>query len=301
MSIQDLMNANERLRNEIWDLRDTVANLDAENQELIKGNKDTKDLNRGLQTKTDYLKLMVEELQKEVENVREMLELRDGKIKQLELENKNLHRTNKQLTLETYESSCQLSADEEYKFAPEIDLLGTKNITQEIKIYVKHLEGKLEDAEQQRDEERSCSSQLRGTLAELLQIRELQRKDIIQLKGQLEMAMQQAALLRMETEDRAQAGLLLQQRVETKLVEKSLNQSKMSNLLHWLLNLGRLLLILVSCLGIGTAVALLYTYFVNNYFISDSLLLLFSEHDINMIVEILSRHVTWKNNGPFPF
>ncbi|XP_067389383.1 transmembrane and coiled-coil domain-containing protein 5B-like [Emydura macquarii macquarii] len=278
-----------------------VANLDAENQELTKGNKDTEDLNRGLQTKTECLKTTVEELQKEVENVREMLEQRDGKIKQLELENKNLDRTNKQLTLETYEISCQLSAYEDDKVAPERDLLGTKTVTQEIKSYMRHLEGKLEDTKQQRDQEKRRSSQLRETLIELLQIREVQRKDIIQLKRQLEMSMQQAALLRLENEDRVVAGSLLQERGEAKLVEISRKWSKMRKLLFWLLALGRFLLVLVPCLGLGTAVALLYTYFVNKYFILESLLLLFNDHDIHMVIEILSRHLTWKNDGLFPF
>nr|XP_006133653.1 involucrin-like [Pelodiscus sinensis]XP_025045665.1 involucrin-like [Pelodiscus sinensis]XP_025045666.1 involucrin-like [Pelodiscus sinensis]XP_025045667.1 involucrin-like [Pelodiscus sinensis] len=301
MSVQDLRSANERLRNEIWDLRDTIANLDAENQELIKGKKDTEALNRGLQTKTESVKLMVEELQKEVESLRAILEQREGKIKQLELENKNLDRNNKQLALETYEISCQISAYEDHAFPPGRDLFETKDLPQEIKGYVKHLEGKLEAAEQQHDVEKHRSSQLRETLAELLQIRERQRKDIIQLRGQLETSMQQAALQRLENKDGVQAGLVLLERVDAKLVEQSLSQSEMSKLPHWLLNLGRFLLILVPCLGIGTALALLYTYFVNPYFIADSLLLLFRDQEINMIIEVLSHHLTWKHDGLFPF
>ncbi|XP_019375530.1 PREDICTED: transmembrane and coiled-coil domain-containing protein 5B-like [Gavialis gangeticus] len=299
--IHNLSIANENLRNQIWNLRETAGELDAENQKLMKENQDIRDSNRRLQTNVDCFKTLVEDLQREVENAREMLEEKENQIKKLEFQINNWEKANEQLKTEIIELTCQVSAYQHDKKYQEKDMLGEQNIMYENEKYLKRLEDKLESEEQLYEQENLRACQLRDMLEEPDKIREVQRNDILQLKGQLEMSTQETALLRMVKEDRSQAVLLLEDTAEVKFPDNKLPWSKKHKFLTCTWNFSKLLLILVSCLGLSVALVFLYACCFNNDFIVDILPLLSSEHDLDLLIQILSPYLTWKNKGLLPF
>lgn len=81
---------NENLQNQRWHLRETVAELGIENQNSQKEREDLKDGYRWLQTSTSCLRTLVGDLHREVDDARDTLKYKENKIKQLELQNKNL-------------------------------------------------------------------------------------------------------------------------------------------------------------------------------------------------------------------
>ncbi|CAM2115413.1 unnamed protein product [Caretta caretta] len=298
-SIHNLSITNKNLQNQIWDLRETAVELDAENQKLMKENKEIKDQNRRLQARADCFKTLVGDLQREVDNAREMVEGREDKINKLEFQNKYLEKINEQLNMEIMEMACQISAY--HNICQEKDIYGVRNKMYENKKYLKHLKTNLESEEQLYEQEKLETCQLRETLEELDKIGEFQKNDIMQLEGQLVMSSQETALLRVENEDKFQNGSLLRQVAEVKFAENSLHKPKKHNFLCYIWNLLKLLLILVVWLGLAAALVLLYIYVFNNDFIADSLPLLISDHDLDMLIQILSPYLIWKNDGLLPF
>ncbi|KAG6931047.1 transmembrane and coiled-coil domains 5B [Chelydra serpentina] len=297
--IHNLSITNKNLQNQIWALRETAVELDAENQKLMKENKEIKDQNRRLQARADCFKTLVGDLQREVDNAREVVEGREDKINQLEFQNKYMEKINEQLNMEIMEMACQISAY--HSIYQEKDIYGVRNIIYENKMYLKHLKTNLESEERLYEQEKLETCQLRETLEELDKIGEFQKNDIMQLEGQLVMSTQETALLRVENEDKFQAGSLLRQDAEIKFVENSLDKPKKHNFLCYIWNLLKLLLTLVVWLGLAAALVLLYTYVFNNDFIADSLPLLISDHDLDIIIQILSPYLIWKNDGLLPF
>uniref|UniRef100_A0A8C0JFD1 Uncharacterized protein n=1 Tax=Chelonoidis abingdonii TaxID=106734 RepID=A0A8C0JFD1_CHEAB len=285
--IHNLSIINKNLQNQIWDLRETVVELDAENQKLMKENKEIKDLSRTLQARADCFKTLVGDLQREVDNAREMMEGSEDKINKLEFQNKHLEKINEQLNMEIMEM--------------EKEIYGVRNIIYENKKYLKHLKTSLESEEQLYEQEKLETNQLRETLEELDKIGEFQKNDITQLEGQLVMPTQETALVRVENEDKFQAGSLLRQVAEVKFVENSFHEPKKHNFLCYIWNLLKFLLTLAVWLGFAAALALLFTYVFNNDFIADSLPLLISDHDLDMLIQILSPYLIWKNDGLLPF
>ncbi|KAL8191280.1 UNVERIFIED_CONTAM: hypothetical protein K2H54_071326 [Gekko kuhli] len=203
-TLADLSAANEVLRVEIADLRETVACLDVENQDLLKENKSLKDKNKTLQETADGFRTTMEEMQQKVENIREKTDRAHEKVCRLDLQNKSTVKANEELTKELHEVSCQVALLEDYKAAQERDLVDMQNLSVEVKKYLKSLEDKLEETEQRYQAEKSHSVHLREKVGELLLSRENQREGIKELQGQVEMSLQQAMVLRMDQENNVQ-------------------------------------------------------------------------------------------------
>lgn len=300
-SVEELSVANDTLRSQITDLRETVACLDIENQELLKENRNLKNKNKCLQETADEFKNMMEELQKNVDAVRESVATSHGKIHHLEVQNSSLAKVNEELNKELREVSEQVAHFTNYKVAQERDLLDMQNLSTEVKKYLKHLEERLDETQQSYQVQKGHSAQLRDKVALLLQLRESQRQDIKDLQGQLEMSVQQAMFLRLDQENRVQVGSLMHEVVEAKLVDVAKNKSTKRKVLHWFWKLGKLVLLLVAVCGLLVGMALTYTHYVNHKFISDTILVFFSEQNIEKIVHLLSHYLTWRNNGLLPF
>ncbi|XP_053167105.1 centromere protein F-like [Hemicordylus capensis] len=301
MALEELSLINDNLRGQIHDLRETLACLDTENQELLTANRRIKDQNRSLQDIADEFKATMEEMQKKVEDIRERMDGANAKIHHLEVQNKLLVKSNEELNKELHEVSCQMALFEDYKAAQEKDLLEMQNLSTEVKKYLKTLEERLEETEQHFHVEKCHSSQLRERVGALLQLRETQRKDIRDLQGQLEMSVQRATFLRLDQENRVQVGSLMHEIVEAKLVDVALNRSKKRKVMHWMWNVAKLMAILVFFCALLLGLALLYTYFINQEFISESIVMFFSDENIEKMERILSHYLNWRNDGLLPF
>lgn len=299
--METMETTNKALHTEIADLRETVACLDVENQELLKEKNSLKDKNQALQKTADGFRKTMEELQQKVEDVREKIDHAQGKIHHLELQNKSLVKANEELTKELREVSCQVTLFEEYKAAQENDLVEMQTLSVEVKKYLKSLEEKLEETEQWYQEEKKQSAQLREKVGELLQNRENQRKGIKELQGQVEMSVQQAVILRMDQETNVQVGSLMHEIVEARLVDVAMTRSRNRKIMLWLWRLGKFLTILLFGCGLLLGLAFLYTYFFNQQFISNTVLILLSDENIKRLVEALSRYLSWKNEGLLGF
>ncbi|XP_066475560.1 transmembrane and coiled-coil domain-containing protein 5B-like [Tiliqua scincoides] len=301
MSLEDLSVANETLRCQISDLRDTVACLDTENQELLKENRSIKDYNQTLLGTADMFKARMEEMQKKVEDIKQRMDEANDKIHNLEVQNKLLVTANEELTKELHEVSYQVALFEDYKAQQEKDLAEMQNLSAEVKKYMRSLEDRLAETEYRYQEARNYSSQLREKVALLLKLRESQRKDIKDLQGELEMCVQQATFLRLDQENRVQIGSLMHEVVEAKLVDVALNRSKSRKVVQWACWLGKILALLVLGCVLLLCLAFLYTHFVNQEFFSETMLMIFSDQNIERIKDLLSHFLTWSNDGLLPY
>ncbi|XP_013813222.1 uncharacterized protein [Apteryx mantelli] len=281
---------NESLQNQIWDLRETAAELDTENQKLLKENEDIKDCNRRLQASADCFKTLIGDLHREVDNARDTLKDRENKIKQIELQNKNLDKINEQLKAEIMEMSCQISAYQDDTMYREKDTLGERNIRYENERYLEHLQIKLEVKEKMYEQEKLRACQLRDTLEEFDKLREVQRNHIVQMKGQLEELGEETALLRAVHESSSLAGSLLHEFAEAKLLEDSLPLFTKEKFFCYMWSILRLLLLVVVCVGL-----------FSNYFITDSLPLLFNDSELDILIQALYPYLSLKNEGLLPF
>ncbi|KAF7237913.1 Serine/threonine-protein kinase MRCK gamma [Varanus komodoensis] len=301
MSVEDLTVANENLRSQIIELSETVATLDAENQELLNKNKSNKDENRDLHEIADRLKASMEEMQKKVEGIREKMDGANRKIHELEEQNKSLVTSNAELSKELHEVSCQVALFRHYKAAQERDLSEMQTLSAEVKKHLRSLEERLDNTEQHYHVEKDHSSQLKEKVSFLLHLRENQRKDIKDLQAQLETCVQQATFLRLDRENQLQTGSLMHEIMEARLVDVALNNSRQREILHWLGKLGKFLAVLVLGCGLILILAFTYTYFINDKFIVETVRLFLSEQNIERIVLRVSQYLTWKNDGLLPF
>uniref|UniRef100_A0ACB8FFP0 Uncharacterized protein n=1 Tax=Sphaerodactylus townsendi TaxID=933632 RepID=A0ACB8FFP0_9SAUR len=292
MKTEEISAANETLRVQIADLRETVASLDVENQELLKENRSLKDKNKTLQEAADGFRSTMEEKQK-MEDVREKIDDTSGQIHQLELQNKSLVKANQELNKELHEVYYQTALLKDFKVAQERDFTVMKNLAVNVKKYLRCLEDKLEEIEKQYAAEKSRSAQLKEKVEELLQNRESQRKGIRDLQGQVELSVQQAMVFRVDQENNVQMGSLMHEIMEARLVDVVLNRSRKRKVIYWLLKLGKFLTVLVFGCGLLLGLALLYTYFINQQFISDTILVLVSDQNIEKIVQALSQLAEW--------
>ncbi|XP_025028465.1 WEB family protein At1g12150-like [Python bivittatus] len=217
-----LMDTKENLRNEIWDLRETAANLDVEKQEIVKEYKSVKEQNRTLEAKIDCFKAMVEDLEKEKEELQQTLQQLEDTVAALESQNQTFKETNKVLRSKIQKVSNHVIVFQDYKATQEQDILRMKQVMEKIVGYFKQLEAKIETAEQRYEDEQNQAAELKRTMDELEQIREVQENEILCLQGQLE----QASLFKSETEDGLEAPSLLQEMVQAKLVQDSLAMQK---------------------------------------------------------------------------
>lgn len=301
MSLEDLSTANEKLRSQVSELQETVACLDTENQVLLKENQGIKDYNQSLLENADTFKARMEEMQKKVEDLKNRMDEANESIHQLEVQNKMLVEANEDLTKELHQVSYQVALFEDYKAQQERDLAEMQGLTTEVKRYMRSLEDRLAETEYRYQEARGFSAQLKDKVGLLLQLRESQRKDIKDLQGELEMNVQQATFLRLDQENKVQVGSLMHEVVEAKLVDVALNKSKKRRVLQWFCWLARILaFLMLGCLAL-LCLALMYTHFVNDQFIVDSMLMIFSDQSIDQIKDILSHFLIWSNDGLLPF
>ncbi|KAJ6664853.1 hypothetical protein lerEdw1_005825 [Lerista edwardsae] len=301
MSLEELSTANENLRSQISDLRDAVAGFDSENQELLRENRGIKDYNRTLLGTADLFKARMEEMQKKVEDIRQRMDEANGKIHKLEVQNKLLVKSNEELNKELHEVSYQVALFEDYKARQEKDLTEMQNLTAEVKKYMRTLEDRLAETENRYQVAKKHSSQLREKVGMLLQLRESQRKDIRNLQGELESSVQQATFLRLDQENRVQIGSLMHEIVEAKLVDVALNRSKKRKVMQWAWWLVKMLAYLVLGCILLILLCFLYAHFINQEFFSETMVLFFSDQNIEKIRHMFSRFLTWSNNGLLPF
>ncbi|XP_068800202.1 transmembrane and coiled-coil domain-containing protein 5B-like [Struthio camelus] len=280
----------ENLQNQIWDLRETVAELETENQKLLKENEDIKDWNRRLQASADCFKMLVEDLHREVDNATDTLKGRENKIKQIELQNKNLDKINEQLKTEIMEMSCQISAYQNDKMYQQKDTLGVRNTMYENERYLEHLQINLEVKEKMYEQEKLRARQLRDMLEEFDKLRGVQRNHIVQMKGQLEELGEETALLRVVHENHSLAGSILHEFAEAKLLKDSLPLFTKEKFFCCTWSILKLLLLVVVCVGL-----------FNNYFTTDSLPLLFNDSELDILIQALYPYLSLKNEGLLPF
>ncbi|XP_062830536.1 keratin, type I cytoskeletal 39-like [Anolis carolinensis] len=301
MSVEELSVSNEKLRNQIHELKEEVACLDTENRELLNENRCIKDQNQHLQATAGKFKATMEQMQKKVEDIRERMDEAQMRIEELENQNKSLLKGNEELNKELQEVSFQMALFQDYKEAQEKDLLEMQNLSTEVRKHLKTLEDKLDETERNYYREKRLSCHLQEKVAALLLLRESQRKGIKDLQAQLETSVQQATIMRLDEENRVQVGSLMHEVVEAKLVDVALNKSKMRRVMQWLCKLGKILVILVVGCSVLLFLIFMYTYFYNEEFISDMLQVFLSEENITKLAQGLSYYLTWRNEGLLPF
>ncbi|XP_061485621.1 kinesin-like protein KIF15 [Rhineura floridana] len=289
-----LTDANENLKTQLWDLREMAANLDTEKQEILTENKSMKEQSRSLEAKIDCFKAMAEDFQKEEEELRGTLKQLENMIVQLESQNTTLKGTNETLRTEIQKVSGHIVLFQDYKAAQDQDISPMKQVMEHIVGYFKQLEAKIETVEQWHGEERNQAAELKRTLDELEQIREVQENQIISLRDQLE----EASLLRLETDEGLKVPSLLHEMVQAKLVQDSL--AMQSSLLLLLSKVMWLLLAAAVCLGFLSVSTKLYLFVFSEDLESGSQALLLSDR-LQLLSEVLCPHHVQKPSGLLPF
>ncbi|XP_028581421.1 uncharacterized protein LOC114595286 [Podarcis muralis] len=289
-----LTDANGNLKNQIWDLRETAANLDTEKQEILTENRSVKEQNRSLEAKIECFKAMAEDFEKEEEELQGVLRKLEETIAQLESQNTALKGTNKMLRTEIQKVSGHIVLFQDYKATQDQDICRMKQVMEHIVSYFKQLESKIETAEQRFGEEQSEAAELQRTLDELEQIREVQENEILCLKDQLE----EASFMRLEKDESLKVPSLLHEMVQAKLVQDSLAMK--SSLLLLLSKVVWLFLAVAVCLGFLSVLAKVYLFVFNQDLESGSQALLFTDR-LRLLAEVLSPHPMRRSNGLLPF
>lgn len=294
-AVSRLTDANENLRNEIWDLRETAANLDTEKQEIITENKSMKEQNRNLEAKIECFRAMADDFEKEESDLQVTLSQLEETIGQLEAQNKILKGTNKMLKTEIQGVSDRVIVFQDYKALQDQDISRLKQVMENIVGYFKELEVKIETAEQRYSEEQNQVSELKHTLNELEQIQEVQENEINCLKKQLE----ETPPLKSELDESTMAPSLLHEMVQAKLVQDSL---AMQNSLLFLISKAMwLLLAAIICLGFLSGSVKLYIFMFNKELEPDNKLLLLSDQHLKFFLDVVSPGHAREPNGLLPF
>nr|XP_020666612.1 paramyosin-like [Pogona vitticeps] len=293
-AVSPLTEAKEHLQHEIWELRETAANLDTEKQEIMTENQGMKEENRNLEAKIDCFKAMAEDLQKEEGELQATLRQLEDTILRLEAENQSLNETNQGLRTETQTMSSHVVLFQDYKAMQDHDVSRMKQVMEHIVTYFKQLEGKIETAKQRYMEEQNQTAELKRTLDELEQIREVQENELAGLREQLE----EASLLRSGPGESTNFPSLLHEMVQAKLVQES--QAMQNCLLLLLSKIMWLLLGLVVCLEFLDIFVKLYLFLFSQDMEAGSQLLLISDH-LSLLTDLLSLHRTRKPSGLLPF
>ncbi|XP_007441250.1 transmembrane and coiled-coil domain-containing protein 5B-like [Python bivittatus] len=301
VALEDHSGPNESLRLQIDELRETVACLDSENQDLLKENKGLKDQHRSLQEVADQFKIRMEHLQKIVEDVRERIDSANMMVRQVELQNKTLVKAHEELNKEMHEVTIQVAVFKDYKAVQEKDLEEMRTLSSEVKKYLRGLEDQLAETEHGYHVERSHSGELKEKVTTLLKLREKQRKDIKDLQKELETRVQQATFSRLDQENRVQMGSLMHEVVEAQLVGVARNRSKKRKILRWVWMAAKILMMLVFGCYVLLGLVFAYARFVNPEFISETFLAFVSEENIERIAYSFSQYLNWRNDGLLPF
>lgn len=272
-AVSRLTDTNENLKNEIWDLRETAANLDTEKQEIINENKSIKEQNRSLEAKIECFKAMAEDFEKEEADLQVTFQQLEETIQQLQYQNQILNGTNGLLKAEIQGVSNRIIFFQDYKAMQDQDISRLKQVMENLVTYFKQLEADTDSVEQKYHEERNQVSELKHTLNELEQIREVQANEITCLRQQLD---EVSPMKTTEVDEDPMAPSLLHEMVQAKLVQDSLAMQK--SLLFLLSKVMWLMLTAILCLGLLSGSIKLYIFMFNQDLEPESKLRLLLDH-----------------------
>ncbi|KAG8147815.1 hypothetical protein E2320_000062 [Naja naja] len=210
-----LMDTQEALKREIWDLRDKAANFDLENQEIVKEMKHMIEENKTLEEKVQCFKTIVEDLEKEEEELQETLREREDTRVALQAQNQTLAETNRVLCSKIQKVSNQLVKFQESKASRDQGMLRIKQVMEHIVGYFKQLEAKIETAKRQYEDEKKQCTELARTVVELEEICQALENQVLSLEQQLK----QSPFSRLETDSGLEGPSLLQEMVQAKLTQ----------------------------------------------------------------------------------
>ncbi|XP_039174771.1 histone-lysine N-methyltransferase, H3 lysine-36 specific-like [Crotalus tigris] len=247
-----LVDTQEALKKEIWDLREKAVNLDLENQEIVKEIKHMNEENKSLEEKVSCFKTIVEDLEKEEEELQEMLQEREDTRASLEAQNQTLAETNKVLCSRIEAVSNQLFRFQESKDSRDQGILRIKQVMEHIVGYFKQLEAKIEMAKHQYEDEKKQSAELARTVVELEEICKALENQVLSLEEQLELS----SFSRLKMDAGLEGPSLLQEMVQAKLKQDSRGLQKSFFLL---LSRGTWVLVAMT-LGLGFSHLLLFLF-----------------------------------------
>lgn len=286
-----LMDIQEALKREIWDLRDKAANLDLENQEIAKEVKHMNEENKRLEEKVHCFKTIVEDLEKEEEELQEMLQEREDTRVALQVQNQTLAETNRVLCSKIQKVSNQLVKFQESKASRDQGMLRIKQVMEHIVGYFKQLEGKIETARRQYEAEKKQSAELSRTAAELEEICKALENQVLSLEEQLE---EQSPFSRLETDCGQEGPSLLQELVQAKLTQDSRGLHKS---VFFLLSRGTWVLVAVF-VGLAFSNA---AFFLFGKDLAPRNRLLALTDCPKWVSKILSSRSVWRQSGLRPF
>lgn len=247
-----LMDTQEALKKEIWDLRDRAATLELENQEIVKEIKHMNEENKSLEEKVSCFQTIVEDLEKEEEELQEMLREREDTRASLEAQNQTLAETNKVLCSKIETVSSQLVRFQESKASRDRGILRIKQVMEHIVGHFKQLEAKIETAKHQYEDEKKQSVELARTLVELEEICKALENQVLSLEEQLELS----SFSRLKMDPGLEGPSLLQEMVQAKLKQDARGLQKS---FFFLLSRGTWVLVVVT-LGLGFSHLLLFLF-----------------------------------------
>ncbi|XP_077200274.1 uncharacterized protein LOC143840547 [Paroedura picta] len=295
MDVQRLVDANENLKTEIWDLREMASDLDLEKEEIVIENQSIKEQIRSLEAKIDCFRAMAEDSRREEEELQATVSHLEETIRRLETQSQALQEINHTLKIEIQTISSHVVFFQDYQAVQEQDLTCVKQVMENIVGYFWSLKSKIEITNRHYEEERRQVCELRHTLGELEEIQQAQEDEIASLRGQLE----EASLLKFETDENARAPSLLHEMVQAKLIQDSL--AMQNSILFFFSKLVWLLLAAIVCVGVVRFFVKFYIFSFGEDLETGSRLLLFMDHGLELLFEVLSLHRAKKPGGLEPF
>ncbi|XP_026549241.1 uncharacterized protein LOC113431091 [Notechis scutatus] len=180
------MSTQEGLKKEISDLKERVANREAENQKIMKDIEGIKKENKNLEGRIDCLAAMVKVLEKEEEQLQELLREREDTRATLEAQNQTLAETNQVLRSEIQTISHDLVRFQDYRASRDQNMLRMKQVVEQIAGYFGQLEAEIATAELRYADQKQQSTELKSTIDQLQKICDVQENEILCLEEQLE-------------------------------------------------------------------------------------------------------------------
>ncbi|ETE60250.1 hypothetical protein L345_14006, partial [Ophiophagus hannah] len=181
-----LTSTQEGLKKEISDLKERVANREAENQKIMKEIEGIKKENKNLEERIDCLATMVKVLEKEEKELQELLREREDTRAALEAQNRTLAETNQVLRSEIQTVSHDLVRFQDYRSSRDQNMLRMKQVVEQIAGYFGQLEAVIATAELRYANQKQQSAELKSTMDQLQKICNVQENEILCLEEQLE-------------------------------------------------------------------------------------------------------------------
>ncbi|XP_070607717.1 transmembrane and coiled-coil domain-containing protein 5B-like [Erythrolamprus reginae] len=212
-----LMETQEALKRELWELQDKAASLDLENQEIAREMKHMNEENKSLEEKVTCFKTMVKDLEKEEQELQEMLRKREETRVALQVQNQNLAETNRVLCSRIQKVSSKLVTFQESKAIRDQGMLCIRQVMEQIVGYFKQLEARIETTQHLHEDEKKQCAELTHTVVELEEICIALENQVHALEEQLE----QSPFSQLETDSSLEGPSLLQEMVQAKLSQDS--------------------------------------------------------------------------------